>query len=109
MILLGCMVAFGAAIAPRVILVLAWIFSERWAVVWGEQILAPLLGIILLPYTTIMYLLAVTITPTGVALEGFAWVWIALGLGLDAWKWVGIFVNREVGLEKGRSIYKSQN
>ena len=35
MILLGCLLAFGLAVAPRAFLILAWIFSERWPVVWG--------------------------------------------------------------------------
>ena len=109
MILLGCLIAFGAAIAPRVILILAWIFGDRWADVWGEQILLPLLGILLLPYTTIMYLLVVTVTPTGNVIEGFAWVWIILGILLDIWKWTGLVANRQVGYEKGRSVYKDLN
>ncbi len=108
MILLGCLVAFGAAVAPRVILILAWIFSERWALVWEGQVLAPLLGIILLPYTTIMFMLAVTVTPTGITIEGFAWLWLALGLFLDLWKWSAIVANRQVGYQYGSSIYKSQ-
>jgi len=33
MILLGCLVALGLAVAPRVMLILAWIFSERWPIV----------------------------------------------------------------------------
>jgi len=108
-ILLGCLVAFGAAIAPRIILVLAWIFSERWAVVWSDQFLAPLLGIILLPYTTIMFMLAGTVTATGYSIEGFGWAWLLLGLFLDVWKWAGVIANRQVGYEKGTSIYKDLN
>ena len=59
MILLGCLLAFGAAVAPRVVLILAWIFSERWDAVWQGEWIWPLLGIIFLPYTTILFLLAV--------------------------------------------------
>ena len=107
MILLGCLLAAGAALAPRVMLVLAWVFSDRWALVWSNQWLVPLLGIILLPYTTIMYMLAVTVTPGGdVTIEGFAWVWIALGFFLDIWKWVQVTANRNVGYKYGQSIYK---
>jgi hypothetical protein len=108
MILLGCLIAFGAAVAPRVILVLAWIFSDRWALVWGSEWLVPLLGIVFLPYTTIMYTLAVDVTPTGNVLTGFGWVWVILGVFLDIWKWTGIITNRKAGLEYGQSIYKSQ-
>ena len=57
MILLGCLVAFGLAVAPRFFLVLAWLFSERWAIVWRGDFVVPLLGIIFLPFTTIMYML----------------------------------------------------
>ena len=108
MILLGCLIAFGAAVAPRVILVLAWIFSDRFALVWGSEVLAPLLGIIIAPYTTIMFTLAVDVTPTGNVLTGFGWVWVALGLFLDIWKWSTVIANRQAGVEYGRSIYKSQ-
>jgi hypothetical protein len=38
-------------------LLLAWIFSERWDVVWGSDWLWPLLGFLLAPYTTVMYFL----------------------------------------------------
>ena len=91
MFLFGCMLAFGAAFAPRVILILAWIFGRRWDLVWGGNIIIPLLGIIALPYTTIMYMLAWS--PTG--LHGFDWVWVFLGLLLDIMKWSQIARNRE--------------
>jgi hypothetical protein len=108
MILLGCLLAFGAAVAPRIILVLAWLFSDRWTLVWNGAFLAPLLGIILLPYTTIMFMLAVTVTPAGNSIEGFAWVWLILGLVLDVMKWGQMLANRQAGTEYGASIYKSQ-
>ena len=108
MILLGCLLAFGAAVAPRIILVLAWLFADRWSLVWGSDWLAPLLGIIFLPYTTIMFMLAVDITPTGPVLTGFGWVWVAMGLFLDIWKWAMVIANRQAGVEYGTSIYKSQ-
>ena len=108
MILLGCLLAFGAAVAPRVILVLAWIFSDRWAAVWQGDFLVPLLGVIFLPYTTIMFMLAVTITPAGNVIEGFGWLWILLGLVLDFMKWAQMIANRQAGTEYGKSIYKSQ-
>ena len=83
MILLGCLVALGLAVAPRVMLILAWIFSERWPIVWGGDWIAPLLGIIFLPYTTIMYMLVWK--PTGI--DGWDWLWIILCLFLDVTHW----------------------
>ena len=75
MILLGCLLAFGLAVAPRVILILAWLFSERWPIVWGGDFLVPLLGIAFVPYTTVMYMLIWS--PTGI--QGWDWLWILSG------------------------------
>ena len=93
MILFGCLLAAGAAFAPRVILIFAWLFGSRWDRVWDGNWLLPLLGIIFLPYTTIMYLLVWS--PTGIS--GFDWVWLALGVMLDVMKWGQIARSRQEG------------
>ena len=49
------------------------------------------MGIILLPYTTIMYILVWS--PSG--LSGFDWVWLGLGVLLDIMKWGQIARNRQ--------------
>ena len=53
----GCLLGLALAAAPRLVLILAWIFSDRWARVWQGIWIVPLLGIIALPYTTAMYML----------------------------------------------------
>ena len=83
MFLIGCLFAFAIAFAPRVVLLLAWIFSNRWQIVWQGQWFLPLLGIIFLPFTTIMYMLSWS--PTGI--QGWDWLWIGLGLFMDIMKW----------------------
>jgi hypothetical protein len=103
MILLGCLLAFGLAIAPRIFLILAWIFSDRWPRVWGSDFILPLLGIIFLPYTTIMYMLVWS--PTGI--NGWDWLWILLGLLLDIWKWQQVIANRQKGIEVAQEYYPS--
>jgi hypothetical protein len=90
MILFGCLLAFGFAVAPRAMLILAWIFSDRWAYVWGSDWFVPLLGIIFLPYTTIMFTLVWR--PTGI--DGWDWLWIVLGVILDAMHWGQVAQNR---------------
>jgi len=90
MILLGCLLAFGIAVAPRAVLILAWIFSDRWAIVWQGDFLWPLLGIVFLPFTTVMYMLAWK--PTGI--QGWDWLWILLGLFLDASHYAQMAANR---------------
>ncbi len=89
-LLFGCVLAFGAAFLPRVVLLLAWIFSSRWNLVWQGNWFVPLMGIIFLPYTTIMYLLVWS--PTGI--QGWDWMWIGLGVLLDIMKWGQIYGNR---------------
>ena len=103
MILFGCLLAFGAAVAPRLFLLLAWLFSSRWPIVWQGEFLIPLLGIIFLPYTLIMYMLVWT--PRGI--EGWDYMWIILGLFLDLWKYVQLWQNREKGVEVAQSYYAS--
>ena len=91
MLLFGCLLAIGASVAPRLVLIFAWIFGRRWDLVWDGNIILPLLGIIALPYTTIMYVLVWS--PAG--LHGFDWVWLFLGVMLDVMKWSQIARNRE--------------
>ena len=92
MIFLGCLLAFGIAFLPRVVLILAWIFSERWDIVWKGNWFLPLLGIIFAPYTTAMYMLAWN-PVTGIS--GFDWLWVGLGVLLDVMKWAQIYQNRK--------------
>ena len=86
----GCLIALLAGFAPRIVIILAWLFSDRWDIVWDTWIW-PLLGFIFLPYTTIMYVLVWNIA-TGVS--GWDWLWIGLGVMLDIMKWAQIANNR---------------
>ena len=104
MIILGCLMALGIAVAPRLVLVLAWMFSDRWVQVWQGEFFIPLLGIIFLPYTTIMYILAWT--PVGI--EGWEWIWIGLGFLLDLIHWGTVITNRRAATEYGEAVYRSQ-
>lgn len=89
MFLFGCLLAFTLAVAPRLVLILAWIFSNRWDFVWNTWFW-PLLGILFLPYTTVMYMLVWS--PSGIV--GFDWLWILLGVVMDVSKWSQIAANR---------------
>ena len=88
----ACLLAMGFAVAPRLFLVLAWIFNTpKWSIVWGSWIW-PLLGIIFLPYTTIMYMLSWTL-PDGVT--GWAWLWVIMGVLLDVMQWGSVYERRK--------------
>jgi hypothetical protein len=80
----------AAAAAPRLVLILMWLVGPRINAAFDTWIV-PLLGIIFLPYTTIMYVL-VWSPATGVT--GWDWVWIGLGVVLDIMKWGQIGNNR---------------
>jgi hypothetical protein len=101
MLLVGCLLAFGIAVAPRLFLILAWIFSDRWQTVWRGDWFVPLLGIVFLPFTTVMYMLVWS--PTGI--QGWDWLWIVLGVILDINKWAQIANNRKgiPGYPKGEA------
>ena len=108
MILLGCLLAFSAAVAPRLVLILAWIFSDRWHLVWQENFVLPLLGIIFLPYTTIMDLLAWSPAVAGGGnIEGWDWLWIILGVFLDIMKWGQMLANRKEAQSQTQKYYPS--
>ena len=83
--------AFAAAFAPRLVLIFMWIFGSRISIVFQDRIFLLILGIIFLPYTTIMFVLVWT-PVTGVT--GFDWVWLALGVLLDVMKWGQMFNTR---------------
>ena len=86
----GCLLAMGAAFAPRLVLIIMWIVGPRINAAFNSW-LWPLLGIIFAPYTTIMYVL-VWNPATGIS--GWDWIWLALGVVLDVMKWSQIANNR---------------
>jgi hypothetical protein len=88
----GCLLAIGIGLAPRIFLILAWIFSNRWDIVWQGDWFIPLLGIIFLPFTTVMYMLAWS-APGGV--QGWEWLWVILGVLLDIMKWSSMIKYRK--------------
>ncbi len=90
----GCLLAMLAAFAPRLVLILAWIFGTRWDLVWRGNWFLPILGIIFLPYTTVMYML---VWSAAGGIVGFDWLWLALGLMMDLMKW-GMIGNSRRGV-----------
>jgi len=90
MFVFGCLLAIAAGLAPRLVLIIMWIVGPRITNAF-ESVIWPLLGLIFLPYTTIMYVL-VWNSVTGVS--GWDWLWIALGVWMDLMKWSRIAENR---------------
>jgi hypothetical protein len=80
----GCLLALGIGLLPRLFLIISWLFSERWDIVWKDQWFLPLMGIIFAPYTTVMYMLVWNV---GTGVSGWDWLWVGMGVLLDVMKW----------------------
>ncbi|MFN8484461.1 MAG: hypothetical protein U0768_15585 [Anaerolineae bacterium] len=84
-----CAFLILVVLGPRALDILWWLIQPaRWQVTFsswpGAFWVWPLLGIIFLPWTTLMYVL---IAPGGI--EGLAWLWIGLGLAADIATYTG--------------------
>ena len=76
----GCLYALGAAFFPRLALLFVWLFTPLVNRVFHFTFILPLLGIIFLPFTTLMYVLAYN--PLA-GVTGWGWFWVILGFLLD--------------------------
>jgi len=78
---MGCLFAIFAGGFPRLATLFIWLARPVYFnTAFGGSWFWPLLGIILLPFTTLMYVL---LWSPGVGLIGFDWFWIVLGVLLD--------------------------
>jgi len=70
-----CIVAIAALIGPRVAIVVWWLLDPaRWALAFGS-VLWPILGFLLLPCTTLVY---VWLAPSGIDTLGLIFLVIAV-------------------------------
>ena len=76
---MGCLLALLAAISPRFVIFLLWIFSDRLTIAFRSG-WEGLIGFLLLPYTTLFYAL---VYAPGKGVDSFGWVIVALGVLLD--------------------------
>ena len=77
---MGCLFVLLAAFAPRFVVLFAWIARPSYFDSVFDSWIWPLLGLIFLPFTTLMWLL-LGAPPLGV--HGWDWLWIALAVVLD--------------------------
>jgi hypothetical protein len=76
---MGCLLALIAAISPRFVIFLLWIFSDRLSIAFHSG-WEGIIGFIFLPYTTLFY--ALVYSP-GRGVDSFGWLIVALGVLLD--------------------------
>src|SRR6204780_3302559 len=76
---MGCLLALLAAISPRLVIFLLWVFSDRLAIAFHSG-WEGIIGFLLLPYTTLFYVL---VYAPGRGVDSFGWFIVALGVLLD--------------------------
>lgn len=77
---MGCLFLIFAGAFPRFGVLFIWLARPQYfSAAFGGSFLLPILGIIFLPFTTLMYVLLWS--PSG--LVGFDWFWLALAVVID--------------------------
>jgi hypothetical protein len=77
--------------APRLAFMLWWIFQPYRMDATFDGFLWPLLGVLFMPWTTIMYTL---VFPAGI--NGFDWVWLGLAVAVDLSTYFGNYRARSM-------------
>ncbi len=89
---MGCLLVLLAAFAPRLIVVFAWIARPVYFDAVFDTWIFPLLGLIFLPFTTLIWLL-VGAPPQGV--DGLDWLWVVLAVFLDLSHYANTYEQRD--------------
>ena len=77
---MGCLFAIFAAFFPRIALFMVWLVRPRAVDAAFDSWIWPLLGIIFLPFATLMY---VCFFAFGGSLSGGEWFWVVVAGCLD--------------------------
>ena len=80
-----CFLAVLALLGPRFALVLEWIFTHRVTVAFHGGWIEPLLGLIFLPWTTLLYTL---VYAPGIGVSTGGWIVVGLGVLADIATWI---------------------
>jgi hypothetical protein len=79
-----CVVAALFALGPRAAIFFWWLIEPtRWNATF-DTVLWPLLGFLVLPWTTLMYVL---VYPGGI--DGLDYLWLGFGVAFDLFAWFG--------------------
>jgi len=87
---MGCLFAVLAVFSPRLAVILLWLFTDLVDRAFTGFLL-PLLGVVFLPFTTLMYVLA---WRPVIGVTGWGWLWVVLGAILDVGVHGGLFARR---------------
>lgn len=89
----GCFAILLGSAFPRLTLILIWLFSDIIRRAFDGEWVLPLLGILLLPYTTLAYVLVFWFTNYQ-PVTGFGWAFVILGLFFDLGSYAAAGQNR---------------
>ena len=80
-----CLFAMFAGIFPRLGTLFIWIARPRmFSAAFGDSWFWPILGIIFLPFTTLMY---VILWSPGIGIYGWDWFWLVMAVVIDLMHW----------------------
>lgn len=78
---MGCLFAIFGGFFPRLAVLILWLARPAYfSAAFGGNWLWPILGIIFLPFTTLLY---VVLWSPDVGLIGLDWLWLAIAFVLD--------------------------
>ena len=89
---LGCLFALFAAAFPRLGFLIIWAFTNWVEVAFKGSWFLPLLGVIFVPFTALMFVL-VSLPAGGISLGG--WLLVGLAFLADLAHWAQIIANRQ--------------
>jgi hypothetical protein len=98
---MGCLLVLLSAFAPRLVVIFAWIARPTYFDAVFDTWVVPLLGLIVLPFTTLMWLF-LGAPPAEIA--GFDWFWIVLAVSIDLGHYASSYAQRstvQAGMGKG--------
>lgn len=86
-----CLFAIMLAGAPRLAFLVWWLFQPVRMQATFTSFFWPLLGVLFIPWTTLMY---VIVFPAGIT--GFDWLWLGLALAVDISTYAGNYRARQM-------------
>jgi len=88
---MGCLFALFAGIFPRLGLFIVWIARPALVNAAFDTWIVPLLGIVFLPFATLIYVILYT---PGIGLSAWGWFWVVFAAVLDVGHWVASATQR---------------
>ena len=80
-----CLLVVLSLLGPRVAFLVTWLATNRVAVAFHDGWVVPLLGLVFLPWTALLYTLAYA--PVG-GVSGLGWLFVGLGVLADLGSYV---------------------